>query len=284
MRAPGGAAQGARGVPRGSRVLGASACGAPSRCARSPARWVPRHTEREIERIAREAYRNFGRMTFEYARFPRLTRRDIDATVRVTGGEHLSGGPGGREGRHSRRGALRQLGARGDAGHDGLPRVVPRGRAAQHARGRPHEQAQAGLRCRDDPAHGEPEGCLPRASGRTASWRCSPTRTPGSGASSWTSSGGPRRRPTGRPGSLSPPARPSSPAWPSATRAGATSSSSHRRSRRRPRARRPTRPRGVLTQAYTRVFEDFIRRHPDHYFWMHRRWKTRPDGSREPRG
>lgn len=35
--------------------------------------------------------------------------------------------------------------------------------------------------------------------------------------------------------------------------------------------------RGV-TQAYTRVVEDYARRYPDQWLWIHRRWKTRPPG------
>ena len=31
-----------------------------------------------------------------------------------------------------------------------------------------------------------------------------------------------------------------------------------------------------LTAGFTRALEDAIREHPDHYFWAHRRWKTRP--------
>jgi len=31
-----------------------------------------------------------------------------------------------------------------------------------------------------------------------------------------------------------------------------------------------------LTQRYTSVLESFVREYPDHYFWAHRRWKTKP--------
>ena len=32
----------------------------------------------------------------------------------------------------------------------------------------------------------------------------------------------------------------------------------------------------ALTQLYTRKLEDKIREYPDHWFWMHRRWKSKP--------
>jgi KDO2-lipid IV(A) lauroyltransferase len=35
------------------------------------------------------------------------------------------------------------------------------------------------------------------------------------------------------------------------------------------------------TARFTAVFEDMVRRYPDHWLWMHKRWKTRPAG--EPR-
>lgn len=33
------------------------------------------------------------------------------------------------------------------------------------------------------------------------------------------------------------------------------------------------------TQRFARVLEEMIRRHPDHWVWIHRRWKTRPLGA-----
>jgi KDO2-lipid IV(A) lauroyltransferase len=33
------------------------------------------------------------------------------------------------------------------------------------------------------------------------------------------------------------------------------------------------------TERFTAVFEEMVRRHPDHWLWMHKRWKTRPRGA-----
>jgi KDO2-lipid IV(A) lauroyltransferase len=35
-----------------------------------------------------------------------------------------------------------------------------------------------------------------------------------------------------------------------------------------------------LTQEYTRVVEEYVRRYPDQWLWIHRRWKTRPSGEK----
>jgi Kdo2-lipid IVA lauroyltransferase/acyltransferase len=35
------------------------------------------------------------------------------------------------------------------------------------------------------------------------------------------------------------------------------------------------------TARFTAAIEDFVRRYPEQWLWVHRRWKTRPDGTRE---
>ncbi len=32
----------------------------------------------------------------------------------------------------------------------------------------------------------------------------------------------------------------------------------------------------AITQRYTNALENIVRRHPEQYFWLHRRWKHQP--------
>jgi KDO2-lipid IV(A) lauroyltransferase len=239
-------------------------------------------TERELKSIAREAYRNFGRMTFEYARFPKLTKRDVDATIRVTGSEHLRAALAGGKG------------AILVAAHFGnwelAATLAMMGYPVSFLVGEQHNTLVDGLmnRLRQRfgveviPLTGSLKGVFRalRANrivamlsdqdagkrGIFVDFLGEAASTPYGPARFAVATGAPLipgvavRHPGGRHELvISPPVAPALP--------GASPEEAAR----------------ALTQAYTSVFEDHIRRRPDHYFWMHRRWKTRPDGSREPR-
>jgi Kdo2-lipid IVA lauroyltransferase/acyltransferase len=32
------------------------------------------------------------------------------------------------------------------------------------------------------------------------------------------------------------------------------------------------------TALFNRIFEEYVRKYPDQWLWVHRRWKTRPPG------
>ncbi|UCH85084.1 MAG: lysophospholipid acyltransferase family protein, partial [Candidatus Latescibacterota bacterium] len=34
-----------------------------------------------------------------------------------------------------------------------------------------------------------------------------------------------------------------------------------------------------LTQRFTMLLEDYVRKYPEQYFWTHRRWKTKPEAT-----
>ena len=34
------------------------------------------------------------------------------------------------------------------------------------------------------------------------------------------------------------------------------------------------------TQMFTKLIEDYVRKYPDQWLWVHRRWKTRPEGEK----
>ncbi|MBI3011167.1 MAG: lysophospholipid acyltransferase family protein, partial [Candidatus Omnitrophica bacterium] len=51
---------------------------------------------------------------------------------------------------------------------------------------------------------------------------------------------------------------------------------------RAPQAADRARAAALLTQAWSDVIESYIRRYPDQWVWMHRRWKTQPNSVRSP--
>lgn len=232
-------------------------------------------SEQELERIARASYENFGRTTFEFARFPRLSPEVIRRTVTLTGGEHLD--------RTLEKGG----GAILVAGHFGnwelAATLATMGYPLTFLVGEQHnilvDRLMNSLRARFGveivPLTGSLLGVL-RALRRNRIVAMLSDQDAGRRGVFVDFLGKKASTPYG-PGRLA--ARTGAPLVPG---------NDVRRGKGMheivilPPVERP--PEGApleeaerhYTQAYTKAFESFILERPEQYFWMHRRWKTRP--------
>jgi KDO2-lipid IV(A) lauroyltransferase len=232
-------------------------------------------SEAELERIARDSYRNFGRMTFEFGRFSRLDDRAIESTITLTGEEHLKAALDGG------RGAILV------AGHFGnwelAATMAAMGYPITFLVGEQHnilvDRLMNGLRARFGvetvPVTGSLMGVL-RALRKNRIVAMLSDQDAGRDGIFVDFLGLPASTPYG-PGRFA--ARTGAPVLPGialrhgkgnhelivcAPVDGPSDGASDDEAAQ------------AYTQGYTSVFERFIREHPEQYFWMHRRWKTRP--------
>lgn len=239
------------------------------------------HSDEELVRIARESYRNFGRMTFEYMRFPRMRPKDVDRLITVTGSEHLDAALEGGKG------------AVLVAGHFGnwetLAMLACKGYPMTFLVGEQHnllvDGMMNGLRARFGgeivPVTGNLMGVLralrrnrvvcmlsDQNAGRTGvfvEFLGKPASTPFGPGRMSESTGAPllpcaivRHEGGAHEIVVCPPVAVPAEDLPKDERVR------------------------LLTQGYTDEFARFIRRAPELYFWMHRRWKTKPRAGQWP--
>ncbi|MBD3349424.1 MAG: hypothetical protein GF400_09560 [Candidatus Eisenbacteria bacterium] len=235
-------------------------------------------SDADLERIARESYRNFGRMTFEYGRFPRLTDELIERTVSLTGEEHLDraleGGTGavlvaGHFGNWELAAALARLGYPvtflvGEQHNrlvDGLMNRLREGLGVETVpltgsllgvfRALRKNRIVAMLSDQDAGR----SGVFVEFLGKQASTPYGPARLALKTGAPLLPGMAVRHGKDRHELVICPPVEPPPEA------AGEEEAVRH------------------YTRGYTSVFEDFILRYPEQYFWMHRRWKTRPEGA-----
>lgn len=232
-------------------------------------------SERELETIARESYRNFGRMVFEYGRFTRLTPDIIERTVSVSGAEHLDQALEG------------GAGALLIAGHFGnwelAATLATRGYPVTFLVGEQHNRLVDGLM--NSLRQGLGVEIVPLTGSLLGVFRALRRNRIVAMLSD---------QDAGRSGvfvdflgrSASTPYGPGRLAWKTGAPLLPGMAVRQGRARHVLTIRPPVEPPPAgsseeeavrhYTQAYTSVFEEFVRRYPEQYFWMHRRWKTRP--------
>ena len=232
-------------------------------------------TTEELVDIARESYANFGRMTFEYMWFPRMMPRHVERMITVTGSEHLDAALAGGKG------AVLVCGHFGN--WETLATLASKGYPMTFVVGEQHnilvDRIMNGLRARFGgelvPVTGSLKGVLRALKGnrivcllsdqdagrdgvfveflgKVASTPYGPARFAARTGAALLP-GAILRHDDGVNEIIVCPAVPVPP----------EDLPDDEKVRR-------------LTQGYTTAFEGFIRSYPEHYFWMHRRWKTRP--------
>lgn len=272
-------------LPAGwSRETGAALGGFAFSVLKLRRRVVMQHLERvfagersraELVGIARRSYENFGRMTFEYMRFPRMTPRDVEALITVTGSEHIDAAL------EKGNGAVLVCGHLGN--WEILAMLASKGYPMTFLVGEQHNILVDGmmnrLRARFGgelvPVTGNLMGVL-RALRRNRVVCMLSDQDAGRDGVFVEFLGKQASTPFG-------PARMSvqsgAPLLPGGIvrHAGGAHEIVVRPSVESPPEDLPKDERvRLLTQGYTTEFGRFIRQYPDLYFWMHRRWKTRP--------
>ncbi|MBN2564341.1 MAG: lysophospholipid acyltransferase family protein [Candidatus Eisenbacteria bacterium] len=238
-------------------------------------------SEEELVAIARESYRNFGRMTFEYGRFPMLRLRDVERVVKLTGGAHLDDAlaKGG--------GAILVASHFGNwelaatLATMGYPLTFLVGEQHNILVDRLMNRLRERFGVQTVPVTGNLMGVLRALRNNRIVAMLSDQDAGRSGV--FVDFLGEKASTPYGPARMS--ARTGAPLIP-----GVAVREERGRHEliicppvERPPADLPAEEQvRLLTQGYTSVFERFIRERPDHYFWMHRRWKTRPSEEATP--
>lgn len=229
-----------------------------------------------LRSVARESYMNLGRMALEYIRFPRLTARAVESTISLTGREHLDS-------------ALeRGRGAVIVAGHFGnwelFATLALMGYPVTFLVGEQHNLLVDGLMNRLRARFGVE--IVPLTGSLKGVFRAlRANRVVAMLSDQDAGRSGVFVEFFGRPASTPFGAARFAEASGAALLPGAVVR--HPRGRHEIVLAAPIESRQVgvskddairaLTQGYTSFFEDCARRYPGQYFWMHRRWKTRPE-------
>jgi len=229
----------------------------------------------ELLAIARESYENFGRMTFEFARFPRLSPALVRETVSLTGGEHLDRALEGGSGAILVGGHFGNWELAATLATRGYPLTFLVGEQHNILVDRMMNRLRERFGVEIVPLTGSLLGVL-RALRSNRIVAMLSDQDAGRRGVFVDFLGRSASTPYG-PGRLA--ARTGAPLLPG---------NAVRRDRARheivvspPVAPPPDGMEGEdavrhYTQAYTTALESLVRRYPEQYFWMHRRWKTRP--------